>query len=463
MSITATPAARHQLNDLREELTDLRQQLAQQRRESARLREVAADGSDGDMRALARSVNAEQETRGRIEDLEARERTCTGWVRATATSTGPGLSTSSCRSRSHGWPRPRAPPRRGWATCRWPRSPARSCSPGRAARSTPRTPARWSRRPRRSAERWSAGCRSRRRPRRLDVVPAEPTDAPSTPYVKELPADGDGPVVVEPGAVKPQLDIAFEDATANSQTIAGWVRIKRMSLADVPMLDTLIRTRLTQRLRQALEAELLTGTGETSDVPDAPGIVGLLRQDGVGQVELAAGELIPDVILDAATEVLVSGASPNVALMNPVDRASLLKTKTADGAYVTDPFGTTASPIWDVPFLPAAALPQGTAVVGDTRVGMALLVRQGAQILVSDQRSGRLHPQHARRLDRGQVGGRVARPAGVLHRQARGQQRRGRRLDAGGCSAPGPSPCPEEPCRFRWRRDVSDDDRSRDG
>jgi Phage capsid family len=217
----------------------------------------------------------------------------------------------------------------------------------------------------------------------LDLVPSAATDTPSTPYVKEVPAEGPGPAPGKPGEIKPETAVGYEDATANSMTIAGFLRIKKQALADVPMLDTLIRGRLSQKVRQALERELLSGDGSVSDVPGQPSIIGLLDQPGISHVALGAGDLIPDVILHASTAVMVSGAQPNVVVLSPTDRADMLRTKAGE-RYVTDPFGAVVSSVWGTSFVAAAALQPGTAIVMDTRLALQLLIRQAAQVLASD-------------------------------------------------------------------------------
>jgi HK97 family phage major capsid protein len=220
----------------------------------------------------------------------------------------------------------------------------------------------------------------------LDLVDTIVVDLPSTPYAQEVPYTGTGPEPVAWGAVKPQMTSQYVDQTANTETIAAFQRVNRQTVMDRPAVQTTMQNRMMVALRRALEHEILVGTGTVSDVSGQPGIVGLLSTTGVAAVNPAAGVVAnPDVILQAITTVEIAGAVPNVVVMNPTDRETLLITKASgSGEYVADPFLQTQSSIWDLPIVRAVSMPQGKILVGDMSIGITLLAREGANMRISD-------------------------------------------------------------------------------
>jgi hypothetical protein len=221
-------------------------------------------------------------------------------------------------------------------------------------------------------------------PRFLDLVPTDVMEVPSLPYAQEVTATG-APAPTAPGTAKPPVGFSYEDAEAVPATVAGWLKMQKQTLADVPSLLDTIRTRLFFKTRLALEAEVLSGDGTVSDQTGKPGIVGLLNTTGVGIVPHVGGTLPPDEILDGIVSLLATGAVPNVIAMNEQDYGDLLKTKAAgSGEYVSNPFLMAAQSVWGVTITPAHGVPAGQMIVGDTTVGMKLYVREAANILISD-------------------------------------------------------------------------------
>jgi hypothetical protein len=218
----------------------------------------------------------------------------------------------------------------------------------------------------------------------LDLVPTMVMEYPSFPYAQEtLPTTQ--PAVTAPGAAKTAVDFLYNDAEASPETIAGYIKQNRQTLADVGMLGGLIQTRLMTRLLHVLETQVLSGTGSVSDRTGKSGIVGLLNTTGVAAIAPTAGDVSPDHILDAIVSVLVAGAQPNVVALNPSDWATQLKGKaTGSGEYFSSPFLQTVSNVWGVTMVPCVGVPAKKVIIGDTNLGMTLLVREGASVRVSD-------------------------------------------------------------------------------
>ncbi len=226
-------------------------------------------------------------------------------------------------------------------------------------------------------------------PRFLDLVPSMGMEWPSFPYAQEVAVpqpQGGGPAPTVPLALKPEVEFQFQDAIANPVTIAGFTKMARQAIMDVPMLASVLQNRLMFKTRQALEAQVLSGTGEVSDRTGQPGIIGLLNTPGVATISVESGENDIDAVLDAVTNAMIAGANPNAIALNPLDWAAMLKEKSAgSGEYFGgSPFLETARTAWGVTLTPAVGVPQGTVIVVDTTIALTLLIRESALIRLSD-------------------------------------------------------------------------------
>lgn len=215
----------------------------------------------------------------------------------------------------------------------------------------------------------------------LDLVPSGPLDAPSLPYAQEI-SSGDrtaGAAPVAPAALKPAATISYADAEAKPETVAAWTKVNKQTLMDVQALQARIQTRLLAGVLAAIEAQVIGGDGTP------PNLLGLLNTSGIAHVAHVAGTLGPDALLDGIVDVLAVGAKPNVIALSLPDWAALLKTKSAGSQeYLASPFLATAQSVWGVALVPAVGIPVGTALVGDTTIGIQVLWRESVHMVISD-------------------------------------------------------------------------------
>lgn len=80
-------------------------------------------------------------------------------------------------------------------------------------------------------------------------------------FLKEIGFDGSVGTWQENSGAKPQFDIRYQEVQAPSQFIAGWIRISRKSLDDIPALKSSLAFRLLQKYLDAEDAQILNGTG----------------------------------------------------------------------------------------------------------------------------------------------------------------------------------------------------------
>jgi hypothetical protein len=219
----------------------------------------------------------------------------------------------------------------------------------------------------------------RRRLSVLDLLPTGTMDNNTFPYTQESGSFGTAAETPE-GAAKPEAAFTLTDAEAIAATIAHWLKVRKQALADAPALQSVIDGRLRYGVLRRLEAQALNGDGAGVNMR------GILQTSGLGAVLFTAGALIADQILKGITTVLLADAEATGVVLNPLDwQTALLAKATGDGHYFSGgPFQVTPQQMWGTPLVPSVVVPQGTALVGDFAIGAQLLIREGVQVLLSD-------------------------------------------------------------------------------
>ena len=215
--------------------------------------------------------------------------------------------------------------------------------------------------------------------RLLDLIPSSQMTGNNIPYTKESGVFTDAAETAE-GATKPEAGVTYTDDEAIARVIAGWMKLPKPALADVPALRGIIDQRLRYIVLRRLEAQIINGNGT------APNLRGILNTSGIGAVAYSGAELAADQILTGIVNVLLADAVADGVLMHPTDWAAVLKVKAAgDGHYYSGgPFSVTPQVLWGVPLIPSPAVPAGMVLVGDFSIGVQLFVREGIQVLLSD-------------------------------------------------------------------------------
>lgn len=217
--------------------------------------------------------------------------------------------------------------------------------------------------------------------RLLDLIPSAPMSGTNIPYTVESGVFTDAVETAE-GATKPEAGVTYTDAEAIARVIAGWMKLPKPALADVPALRGIIDQRLRYIVLRRLEAQIINGNGT------APNLRGILNTSGIGAVTYSSGELAADQILTGIVNVLLADATADGILMHPTDWANVLKAKAEGGGdghyYSAGPFSVTPQVIWGVPLIPSPAVPVGMVLVGDFSIGVQLFVREGINVLFSD-------------------------------------------------------------------------------
>lgn len=94
-----------------------------------------------------------------------------------------------------------------------------------------------------------------------DILPTGRMSTSLYNFLKEIGFDGSIGVWQENSGAKPQFDVRYAEASAPSQFIAGYVKISRKSLDDIPALKASLAARLLQKYLDAEDTQVLTGNG----------------------------------------------------------------------------------------------------------------------------------------------------------------------------------------------------------
>jgi len=219
----------------------------------------------------------------------------------------------------------------------------------------------------------------------LDLIPTGTTDSNIIQYVQVSAIPGYAAETAEL-AQKPQEGLTLVDATAPVRTIAGWIKMARQAMDDIPALATMINSLLPYDVRRRLMTQMLAGDGVGQNLS---GIYGV---SGIGAPASVAGDNILDGILRAITTVVLSDADPNFVAMNPLSfqNVAIMKASGSGEYMLEEPGGVQAAysrppggTLWGLRVAQNRAVPQANPLVGDS-TGATLLVRQGVNVKTSD-------------------------------------------------------------------------------
>jgi HK97 family phage major capsid protein len=181
--------------------------------------------------------------------------------------------------------------------------------------------------------------------------------------------------------LKPQSDIKFTLKDSPVRTLAHWLRASKQILADAPMLQSYIDTRLTYGLKYVEEAQLLSGDGTGEN------LLGLIPQATPYNDALrVAGDTKIDTIRRAILQVRQAEYRASAVVLNPADWADIELTKDANDRYIWVNVGTGASPqLWRLPVVDSSALPAGHFMVGAFNMAAQVFDREDANVSVSTE------------------------------------------------------------------------------
>jgi len=197
-------------------------------------------------------------------------------------------------------------------------------------------------------------------------------------FPKETGGEGD-PAAQTQGSTKAQVDFDITMTNAPAQVIAGYVKISRQMLDDVPAMTSFLQQRLLEKYLVAEDAQLLFGSGTG---------VNLQGLTGVASAFSGAATVDVEQLVQAIAQVEASNYSATGILINPTDWASIINTKNTNSAYSL-PGSTVVTTdgqlsIAGIPVFKSTAITADKFLVGDWSMGAQIMQRDGISVQFSE-------------------------------------------------------------------------------
>jgi hypothetical protein len=171
------------------------------------------------------------------------------------------------------------------------------------------------------------------------------------------------------GAVKSEAALTYTAESVRAVTVASWIKANRQDLDDIEALTRDIGEALRYGVLVGVERLLLDGAPAS---PDGDAVPGILDDPFVPTVTATT---LDGAVGQIKAQLIAIGVQPNFAAANAVTIEAEESRVGSDG----HPIGpiTTDGRIRRLPLVSSEALDDGQVLVGDSRVGARVGVRQG--------------------------------------------------------------------------------------
>lgn len=195
---------------------------------------------------------------------------------------------------------------------------------------------------------------------------------------------GEGNIApVAEGAMKPQFDLDLEEATVQVETIAGWMRVTRKAMSNIPGFISYLQRRLPQKFRNVLDQQILYGSGTT---PNLKGI--LTAGNFTASTATISLPLVEKIILDVSRLEDAFERDANFIGLRPSAYYSFFLNKASGSGEYDLPQGVTIVggrlSFLGIPAYPTTALSATDYIVGDME-GAQLLTQESMRIEFFEQ------------------------------------------------------------------------------
>lgn len=186
-------------------------------------------------------------------------------------------------------------------------------------------------------------------------------------------------------STKPQIDMDLKEVTVNFETIAGWLRVTRKAMNNIPGFLSFLNSRLPEKLLRAEDYQLISGNGTS------PNISGILDSGNYTTATSTADVLIEQLIDSLAQLEDEEERDATGILLRPADYYSFFKNKAEGSGEYDLPTNVTfvngVLYVSGVPVFASTAMASGKYIVGDWRMGAQLLIQEGMRIEFFEQDS----------------------------------------------------------------------------
>lgn len=193
-------------------------------------------------------------------------------------------------------------------------------------------------------------------PRLVDLLPTVTRTASIYDAITETGPTGSAKVV-KPGDTKPAITFNLSKVEKRLQVIAAMSEpIDKYVLQDTANLETYVGNRLTDKLLDALETEILTGDGQEGHLTGLASIAGIQTQE--------YDNSMLDTLAAGINKLETIGVNAATIAMAPADWLKLQRGKNANGDYyMSNVLDAVTRRAWGVTIATVAGLTAGTCYI----------------------------------------------------------------------------------------------------
>lgn len=196
---------------------------------------------------------------------------------------------------------------------------------------------------------------------------------------------GEGnPAPVAESATKPQFDFDLKESSVNIETIAGWLRVTRKAMSNIPGFVSFIQRRIPERFRNVIDSQVLYGNGST------PNLKGILTSGNFIDQTTVVNKPVSEKLIDYISlfEDTYQRDANGILLRPAAFYSMFTQVSSVTGEYNL-PFGITieggVARVLGVPIFTTTALNSTDIVVGDWANGAQLLTQESMRVEFFEQ------------------------------------------------------------------------------
>lgn len=224
-------------------------------------------------------------------------------------------------------------------------------------------------------------------PRKVHIRELLPTGpvGPGTSYVY-MKENGAGEGAISPvaeGNLKAQIDVDLVETSVNIETIAGWLRVTRKAMNNIPGFISFLQTRLPEKLLRIEDAQLIGGNGVS------PNIKGITTSGNYTAATSIETLLIEQLIDGLAQFEDTMDRNATAILLRPLNYFNFFKTKAGGSMEYDLPKNVTfvngVLYLSGVPVFASTGLTSGKYIIGDWEEGAMLLTQEAMRVEFFEQ------------------------------------------------------------------------------
>lgn len=217
-----------------------------------------------------------------------------------------------------------------------------------------------------------------------DIMPTA-TAGPGNTYTHMREATtGEGDILpVAEGAEKPQMDLDLIEVTVPFEVLAGWLRVTRKAMNNIPGFISWLQRRLPEKLMRVEDQQILYGTGLNNQLK------GIDHADN-HTAETSTATVLAERIIDAISQL--EDANERYAtgvIVRPKEYYNFFKNKAGGSGEYDLPrnftFVNGVLYVSGVPVVPTTAVTDGDFFVGDWQEGAELLIQEAMRLEFFEQ------------------------------------------------------------------------------